>query len=103
MYSDIIYCVYVYIMMIKDFNYTKTLLDLMHEIEHECKTSQLTGEQKEDKVLEIFKAIVINEFGEDSWLLLFEPLVPELIDFIVSISRKDIKLQLNKVKRCCFG
>ena len=56
-------------MMIKDFNYTKTLLDLMHEIEHECKTSQLTGEQKKDKVLEIFKTIVISEFGANSFVI----------------------------------
>lgn len=87
----------------KNFNYTNVLLEIMHEIEHECKALPMSGEQKKDRAVEIFKAIVINEFGEDSWLLIFEPIIPELIDFIVSISRKDIKLQLNKVKRCCFG
>ena len=88
---------------VKDYNYTKTLLSIMHAIEYESKTFLLTGQQKKDKVMELFKEIIVSEFGEDSWLLLFEPIIPELVDFIVSISRKDIKLHLHKVKRCCFG
>lgn len=85
-----------------DFNYTTILLDLMEMIESQNKTSKLTGEEKRDRVIQLFSDIVTDQFGENTWILQFKPIIPTLIEFIVSISRKDIKIQLNKVKRCCF-
>ena len=89
--------------MSSEFNYISVLIEIMETIEKDYEHSQMFGEEKKNKAIELFKQTVIHEFGEEHWLLKFEPMIPTLIDFIVNVSKNDIKLQLNKVKRCCFG
>jgi hypothetical protein len=89
--------------MIHDYKYTELLLDLMETVERNSKTTKMTSEQKKETVILLFREIIMKQFSEDTWLLNFEPIIPTLLEFIVSISKKDIKIQLNKVKRCCFG
>ena len=89
--------------MIHDYKYTELLLDLMETVERNSKTTKMTSEQKKETVILLFREIIMKHFSEDTWLLNFEPIIPTLLEFIVSISKKDIKIQLNKVKRCCFG
>jgi len=83
------------------FNYTEVVLDLMHTVEKDC--NHLTGYQKKSRVIKLFRDIATDHFGDVSWLLNYEPVIHDLIDFIISLSKKDIKLHLNKAKRCCFG
>lgn len=77
-------------------NITK-LLAFMELIDND----DLTGEQKKERVISLFRAEIINTFGKDTWILQYENIVSELIDFIVIMSRKDINI--NNVSKCtCF-
>lgn len=78
-------------------NITK-LLAFMELIDND----DLTGEQKKERVISMFRAEIINNLGKDTWILQYENVISELIDFIVSISRKDINI--NNVSKCtCFS
>ena len=58
-----------------------------------------SGVDKKEYVLELLK----KEMGIETYDR-YEPVIRPIIDFIVSVSRRDIKLKLNNLKKnkCCF-
>lgn len=68
------------------------MLGAMHIVE--CDKSML-GTEKKAFVLQTIKQMLGNEVYHR-----YEPLLDIIIDLLVSISRKDIQLLLNKTKTC---
>jgi hypothetical protein len=58
-----------------------------------------SGADKKEYVLELLK----KEMGIETYDR-YEPIIRSIIDFIISVSRHDIKLKLNNLKKnkCCF-
>ena len=80
-------------------NYIEELVHLMELIDRE----PIHGSSKKRQVIELFSKKVIGIYGEEHWMVVVKPMIPLLIDFIVGVSRKDIKLQINRARRCCLG
>ena len=56
-----------------------------------------TGKQKETYVLNQLKTLL----GEESYDR-YTPIFPLIIKFLVLISKRKIKLDINNIKKCCF-
>ena len=72
------------------------LLELMNYYEV---FSDLTGKEKKEQVLESLRLKLGHEIFER-----YEPLFELIIEFIISLSKKQIKIALNKTKKlfnCC--
>ena len=61
-----------------------------------------SGHMKKQYVMQLMQDIITNRYGEDTWIE-NEEIVESFIEIAIGISKKYIKLDLNKaVRRCCF-
>jgi hypothetical protein len=76
------------------------VIDILLELMNYYETfSDLTGNEKKEQVLESLRLKLGHEIFER-----YEPLFELIIEFIISLSKKHIKIALNKTKKlfkCC--
>jgi hypothetical protein len=61
----------------------------------------VSGEMKKKYVMQLMQGIITDRYGEETWIQ-NEEIVESFIEIIIGISKKYIKLDINKLKRCCF-
>ena len=76
------------------------IIALMEEAE---KMNGLSGAAKKDYVTQMIKVVIVEKWGEEYYQTKIKPLVPTLIEFIISMSKNEIILDVNKqLKKCCW-
>ena len=75
-------------------NLIELILKLMKEVE---KSNQMSGEEKKKYVLECVK----SQIGENAYEV-FQYFIEKMIDFVISVSKGQTKLDFNIVKKSFF-
>ena len=75
-------------------------VDVMNFTEKDNKG--VSGEMKKKYVMQLMKDVITSKYDESTWVD-NEEIVESFIEIIIGISKKYIKLDINKaIKRCCF-
>lgn len=61
----------------------------------------LSGEEKKDIVLQVIDRIIVD-LPNDNALKLARPIIPDIINTIINVDKRKIKIKVKKIwKKCC--
>ncbi len=85
------------LLMINDFNIFSLVIKLMEQAE---RFITYNGEQKKTYVKQLVKMLLVEKWGLEYYQK-YEFIVPIVIEFIITISRNEILININKIKKDC--
>jgi len=83
--------------MLKDI--INLVISSMEEAE---KIDGLGSIDKKAYVIDMLREYTKEKWGSEYWFVKVAPLIPDLIEFIIDISKNDLDLEINKKAKRCF-